>query len=216
MTSPTELVLILVLLTDLITVSIADVRLSIRVVTVQGIALGFLSLLMIEGEFNLNLLVIALGTFVMKGYVFPWLLYRTLRTANVRSESVPSVGFTLSKVIGVLLIVSSFWLASRFGQLADATGLSVLTLPVALATLLCGLFVIVTRRLALMQVLGYLMLENGVFVFGVALAYEDPMLVEMGILLDVFVAVLVMGVAMFHINREFDHIDVERLTELRD
>jgi hydrogenase-4 component E len=67
-----------------------------------------------------------------------------------------------------------------------------------------------------MQVLGYLMLENGVFVFGVALAYEDPILVEMGILLDVFVAVLVMGVAMFHISREFDHIDVERLTELRD
>ena len=121
MTSPTELVLILVLLTDLITVSIADVRLSIRVVTIQGIALGFLSLLMMEDDFNLNLLIIALGTFVMKGYVFPWLLYRTLRTANVRNESVPTVGFTLSKVIGVLLIVSSFWLASRFGQLTEAT-----------------------------------------------------------------------------------------------
>jgi hydrogenase-4 component E len=136
--------------------------------------------------------------------------------ANVRNESVPTVGFTLSKVIGVLLVVSSFWLAARFGQLTDVTHGSALTLPVALSTLLCGLFFIVTRRLALMQVLGYLMLENGVFVFGVALAHEAPMLVEMGILLDVFVAVLVMGVAMFHINREFDHIDVERLTELRD
>jgi hydrogenase-4 component E len=161
-TSPTELILIIVLLTDLVMVGISEVRLSIRVVMVQGVAIGFLPLMMVDGAFNWNLIVIAVGTFVMKGYVFPWLLYRTLRTANVRNESVPTVGFTLSKVIGVVLVVSSFWLASRFGELADVAHLSVLTLPVALATLMCGLFLIVTRRVALMQVLGYLMLENGI------------------------------------------------------
>jgi len=216
MTSLTDIILILVILVDLVMIGIGDVRLSIRAVTAQGVALGFLPLLMFEQGFSLNLLIIAAGTFLMKGYVFPWLLFRSLRTANVRNESVPTLGFTMSKVVGVLLVVSSFWLANRFSQLTDVTHGSDLTLPVALATLLMGLFFIVTRRLALMQVLGYLMLENGVFVFGVALAHEEPLLVEMGILLDVFVAVLVMGVAMFHISREFDHIDVERMAELRD
>ncbi len=216
MTGLSELILILVVLSDLIMVGIGDVRMSIRVVTFQGVMLGLLPLLMFEQGFSLDLLTIAAGTFLMKGYVFPWLLRRTLRSANVSNESVPTLGFTMSKVTGVLLVVNSFWLASRFDAAAGVAHSSDLTLPVALATLLCGLFFIVTRRLALMQVLGYLMLENGVFVFGVALAHEEPLLVEMGILLDVFVAVLVMGVAMFHISREFDHIDVERLTELRD
>src|SRR6185295_7730175 len=104
---------ILVLLADLVMVGIAEVRLSIRVVTLQGVALGFLPLVMAGGAFDWNLVIIAAGTFAMKGYFFPWLLYRTLRTANVRNESVPTVGFTLSKVIGVLLVVGSFWLASR-------------------------------------------------------------------------------------------------------
>ena len=79
-----------------------------------------------------------------------------------------------------------------------------------------GLFLIVSRKTALMQVVGYLVLENGIYIFGMALAQEEPLLVEMGILLDVFVAVFVMGIAIFHISREFDHIDVDQLTSLKD
>jgi hydrogenase-4 component E len=93
---------------------------------------------------------------------------------------------------------------------------SPLVLPLALATILIGLFLIVSRRKAIMQVVGYLVLENGVFIFGVALAQEEPFLVEMGVLLDVFVAVFIMGIMIFHISREFDHIDVDQLTSLKD
>jgi len=67
-----------------------------------------------------------------------------------------------------------------------------------------------------MQVVGYLVLENGSYIFGVALAQDEPFLVEMGVLLDIFVAVFAMGIAIFHINREFDHIDVDQLTSLKD
>ena len=115
-----------------------------------------------------------------------------------------------------MLIGLSFWIGSRFQLPPAVPVVSRLALPVAVATLLSGLFVIVTRRQALMQVLGYLVLENGIFVFGLALAHEEPLLVEMGILLDIFVAVFVMGIAVFHISREFEHIDVEKLSELRD
>jgi hydrogenase-4 component E len=89
-------------------------------------------------------------------------------------------------------------------------------LPVALTTILCGFLLIVSRRQALSQVVGYLVLENGIYIFGTALAHEEPLLVEMGVLLDVLVAVLVMGVAVFHISREFHHIDVDQLSQLKD
>lgn len=215
MNSPSDFILMLVILINLAVLGIGDVRLCVRTIAVQGVLLGILPLFTGSG-LDVNLLLIAAGTFLMKGLIFPWLLFRTMKTANVPSESVPTMGFTLSKVIAVLLIVASFWLASKFKLLTPIEHGSDLTLPVALATLLSGMFFIISRSLALMQVLGYLMLENGVFVFGVAMAHEEPLLVEMGILLDVFVAVLVMGVAMFHISREFDHIDVQRMTELRD
>ena len=79
-----------------------------------------------------------------------------------------------------------------------------------------GLIVLITRSKALLQVVGYLMLENGVFLFGLTQAERAPFLVEVGVLLDVFVGVFIMGIVVFHINREFDSLDSTRLTELRD
>jgi len=78
-----------------------------------------------------------------------------------------------------------------------------------------GLFVIVTRRTAAKQVLGYLSMENGIYAFGMAFVREEPFLVGVGILLDAFMAVFVMGIAIFHINREFDHIEVDQLDTLK-
>jgi hydrogenase-4 component E len=113
-----------------------------------------------------------------------------------------------------LLLALSFWVTSRFTIPRPMP--SPLALPLALSTMLTGLFVIVSRFNALNQVVGFLVLENGVYMFGLLLAPEVPFLVEMGILLDVFVAVFVMGITIFHISREFEHIDVEQLTTLRD
>ena len=81
---------------------------------------------------------------------------------------------------------------------------------------LVGLFVIISRKKALTQVLGYLVLENGIYAFGVGIAQSAPLIVELGVLLDVFVAVFVMGITIFHINRQFDHIDTDRMAFLRD
>jgi hydrogenase-4 component E len=91
-----------------------------------------------------------------------------------------------------------------------------LLVPVALATLLSGLLVLVTRSKAITQVVGYLMLENGVYLFGLTLVDRISFLVEIGVLLDVFVAVFIMGIVVFHINREFDSISAENLVELKE
>ena len=82
--------------------------------------------------------------------------------------------------------------------------------------MLLGFLILVTRRKAVTQVVGYLMLDNGIFIFGQTLAEAVPMVVELGILLDLLVAVFVMGIAIHHISREFDHIDTRALASLRD
>jgi hydrogenase-4 component E len=105
------------------------------------------------------------------------------------------------------------WFSSRLAIPEATAGKGVIA--AAFFTIMTGLFLIITRKKALTQVLGYLVLENGIFVFGASLAQKQPLIVELGILLDVFVAVFVMGIAMFHINREFDHIDTDQLTTLR-
>ena len=88
-------------------------------------------------------------------------------------------------------------------------------LEAAIFLVAIGLFLIVSRRNALMQVIGYLVIENGIFVFAVITVAETPLLVELGILLDAFVAVFVMGIAVFHITREFGTADVDLLTTLK-
>lgn len=78
-----------------------------------------------------------------------------------------------------------------------------------------GLFLVIARRTAVNQVLGYLVLENGIYAFSLAMVRDVPFLVEIGVLMDMFVAVFVMGIAIYRINSEFDHIDSDRLTKLR-
>jgi hydrogenase-4 component E len=214
MNSAAGLILIFVTLIDLLLLGTGRLRSCIRIVAVQGAIIGLLPLLVSRDGFSLRLSLVALVTIALKGVVFPRLLLRSMRSANVRREVDPVIGYTTSILTGVVLAGGSFWMASRM-QL-PIVPVSDLVLPVALTTILCGFLLIVSRRQALSQVVGYLVLENGIYIFGTALAHEEPLLVEMGILLDVLVAVLVMGVAIFHISREFDHIEVDQLTRLRD
>ncbi|HEX9106259.1 MAG TPA: hypothetical protein VF832_03515, partial [Longimicrobiales bacterium] len=91
-----------------------------------------------------------------------------------------------------------------------------LLVPTALSTVWTGLLLVMTRRKAVAQVLGFLVVENGIFVFGLLLSDFMPLMVEAGVLLDLLAAVFVMGIVMFHINREFASLDTRRLTSLRD
>jgi hydrogenase-4 component E len=214
MNSPSSVILILVILFNLVLLGTGRLRSCIRVVAAQGVLIGMLPLLVSSDGFSLRLTLVAALSVALKGVVFPRLLLRSMRSANVRHEVDPVIGYTASILTGVVLTGASFWMASRLRL--PIVPVSDLVLPVALTTILCGFLLIVSRRQALSQVVGYLVLENGIYIFGTALAHEEPLLVEMGILLDVFVAVLVMGVAVFHISREFDHIDVDQLSRLKD
>lgn len=214
MTGWLELLLVLLVLTNLALVGASRLGMCIRVVALQGVLLGLFPLLVHAGELTLRVSLIAAGSIAVKGIAFPLLMFRALREARIRREVEPFVGFTLSTIVSVLALASAFWISARL-PFQDPVA-SRLIAPVAFFTILNGLFLIVSRRKAVSQVLGYLVMENGIYVFGVALVEEVPFVVELGILLDVFVAIFVMGIAIFHINREFDHFDADRLTTLRD
>lgn len=208
----TDIIMVLLILTNMVVLGSSRLRACIRVVAAQGVALGILPLL-IHG-FEPQLLVFAVLSVLLKGVVFPLMLWRTLRQLNVWREEDPYVGYGLSLLIGPIALAFSYWISTRLPMPFSVH--SSMLIPVALFTLIVGLFLIVSRKKALMQVLGYLVLENGIYAFGMAIANQQPLLIEMGILLDVFVGVFVMGIAIFHISRQFDHINTDQLSTLRD
>src|SRR5207253_10861599 len=133
-----------------------------------------------------RLVVIVVIATALGSVVFPVLLLRAVRTARVAREAAPPVGYTASILVGVGLLAVCLW-GVRYGNLRlPHEGANPLELPVAAFTLLSGLFLIVARNNALNQVVGYLVMENGIFLAGLSTAMEIPLLIEMGILLDVF------------------------------
>ncbi len=208
-----DALLVFLLLTNLVLLGSGLLNASIRVVAVQGVALSCLPLAVMEPAWAVRAALLALLMIVLKGLVFPSLLRRTQRVADVHHEAHPPVGYTASLVLGVVLLALAFWLAVRLQNIG--LGMAALGLATAFFTMLTGLFLIVGRRTALNQVLGFLVLENGMYVFGLAAVGHIHWLVELGVLLDVLVAVFIMGIAIDHISREFDHMDVDQLDQLK-
>jgi hydrogenase-4 component E len=213
-TTIAELPVVLIVLTDLALLASSRLHACIRLVGVQGVVLGVLPLLSAPDPWSWRPLLLATCGTLIKGILFPWLLRRAADRARVRREVEPFVGYPTSLAIGIVFLPVSFWMSSRLQM--PIREVSPLMVPVAFSAILTGLLLIVSRRKAITQVLGYLVLENGIFGFGVAVLHEGPVWIELAILLDVLVAVFVMGIAIHHISTAFDTIDVDRFTELRD
>jgi len=205
--------LVLAVLTNFLLVGSSRITSCIRQASVQGVLVGLFFMTAHFDDLSFGVVAMTGISVVLKGVVFPWLLYRTLEEIEIKKEIEPYVGYTLSLALAVLALGTSFWLSARLPSEGHA---SALALPVGFFTFFTGLFLIVSRKKALTQVLGYLVMENGVFVIGAVLAQDSPLLVEFGILLDALVAVFVMGLTIFHINRTFDSIDTDQLTNLRE
>jgi len=207
----TEPLLLAIVLADFAVLATSRLSACIRALAVQGALLGVLSVA-IDEPISLHALVLGAGTIAIKAIALPWFLRWAMREAAVRREVEPAIGYMASLAIGAVAVGLSFAVASR---LPAATGAGSLV-PVAFATLLVGLLVLTTRSKAITQVVGYLMLENGVYLFGLTQVRRIAFLVEVGVLLDVFVAVFIMGIVVFHINREFDSISSANLVELKE
>ena len=207
-----ELILLLVVLTNFWVLGTTRLSSTIRATAVQGALLATLPLFLYS-HLSVHIIGLAIGTLLVKAFVLPHFLTRAIREAAVRREIEPLIGFTASLMLGAAAVALSFAIAPRL----ELPGVrSEMLIPVALSTVIIGLIVLTTRNKAVTQVVGYLILENGIYAFGLSQAERVPFLVELGVLLDVFAGVFIMGIVVFHINREFDSLDSARLTELRD
>ena len=196
-------------------IALASLRLPsmIGAAALQGMVLGLIPLLLNrEGSW----LVAAVGvlTIAIKGFVIPSLLRHAMRAARIDREVQPLLGPIPSLLLGAAAAIGAVAVGGAMPLRPDHPGS--LLLPGSLATLVCGLMLLVVRTKAVSQVCAYLILENGVFLFGMLLIDVTPLVVEAGILLDLTVAVFVIGIIMDRIQREFDSLDTRRLTVLRE
>lgn len=185
----------------------------IRVVAVQGMVLGIMPLV-IENEVRVLALAMAAATVVMKGFVIPGLLRRAMRTANIDRDLYPLIGFVPSLLLGAAGMIGAVVTARHLPLLPEHH--ESLLVAGAMASVLTGLLLLIARSKAISQVCGYLILENGIYLFGLLLIHSVPLLVEGGILLDLTVAVFVIGIIVDRIQRAFDTLDTRKLTVLRE
>jgi hydrogenase-4 component E len=206
--------LIVTLALNFVALGVSRIRAVINTVALQGILLGIMPLLLPHHEIGVRNILLIVVTVGLKGFVIPGFLVRAMREANIQHEVNPVVNYMSSLLLGAvgtgLALVFSYTL-----PLAENDA-GYLVVPASLATVWTGFLMLTTRRKAIMQVLGYLLLENGFFLFGLLLLEAMPFLVEIGVLLDLFTGVFVMGIIIYHINREFASTSTEHLTELKE
>jgi len=186
----------------------------IRVLVMQAVILTGVAWLTHRHNMDIHLIIMLSINIILKAVALPWMLTRVANKTLVSREIDPIVGYTASLIIGALLLGISVLISQPL--YLSHTAIENFFLPVSLFTIFSGLFMIVARKKAITQVLGYMVMENGIYTFGMAMAINEPFIVELSVLLDIFVAVLIMGLAIFHINREFHHMDTNRLSVLRD
>jgi hydrogenase-4 component E len=205
--------LVIVLLLNFFLLGTSRLQAVINASAMQGVLLGVLTLCVHEG-FGVWIVLITLVTVVVKGVLIPGMLLRAIRDAAIRREIEPFIGFLPCLLFGALGTGASLIFARTLPLAKEHVGS--LLVPAAMATVWTGFLVLTTRRKAINQVVGYLVLENGIYIMGLTLLHAMPFMVEMGVLLDLFVAIFVMGIILNHIRREFSSLDTAHLSALKE
>jgi hydrogenase-4 component E len=204
--------LVLCLLINFIVLGTSRLAFSVRAVAFQGVLLGILPALV--HPFSWHLVLIVVSIILVKGGLIPVLIIRAIRQAEIQREFVPFIGYIPSLVLGALFTALAFIFAAKLPLAPEHEGL--LFVPASIATVMSGFLILMGRRKAISQVIGYLLMENGIFIFGLLLADAMPLMVEAGALLDLLVGIFVMGIVINHISREFSTLDTSRLSTLRE
>jgi hydrogenase-4 component E len=153
-------------------------------------------------------------TLVLKVMLIPWILHRIIDRLNVRWDVETLINIPMTMLIGILLVIFAFNLALPISALSSSIARG--TLGIALACMLLSFMMMITRSKAVPQVIGFLSMENGLFFAATAATYGMPMVVELGIALDVLVGILILGVFLFQIRERFDSLDIRNLEKLKE
>ncbi len=206
-------VLLIVFLISLFYLSIAN-RMStyVNVLAFQGILLFLVAFLELKNINTLNLILILLETIIFKSLAVPLFLNYVLKRNHITREAEPFVPNFISLIITTVIVIVTILLSNTMKE----GSLDKMFFVVALSTLFTGLYFIASRRKIITHVMGYLIIENGVFILSLAVGSEMPMLVNLGIMLDIFASVLILGIFLNKIGDVFKDIDVDQLSNLKD
>lgn len=193
-------------------VSFRSLHLGIRTYAAQSILLGLAALLMGLGNLQSHTIIISLFTLVVKGFIIPWFLFKVMEKVKIKSEMDPFINFPLSLFGSVGLTLLSYTVMKRI-LMNDPFVLSGFSL--ALSFMFIGLLLMVGRKKAITQVLGLLTVENGLFIAALSTSFQMPMIVELGLVFDLLVAVIVLGLIVFRIQKTFGSINTEHLSRLK-
>jgi hydrogenase-4 component E len=205
--------LVVVLLLNFMLLGTSRLGAAISGSALQGVVLGVLTVF-VHGALAPRPLLVGAAAVFIKGMLIPALLQRALRDAAIRREIEPFVGYVPSLLLGAVATGAALLFTSALPLAHEHV--DSLLIPSSLATALVGFIVLTSRRKAITQVVGYLVLENGIFIMGLTLHEAMPTLVEIGVLLDLLVAMFVIGIVIDHIHREFASLDVTRLEALKE
>jgi len=186
----------------------------IHLYTLQGLVLAATAAVMGYATHQPHLYVSACLTLALKVFLIPWLLHRAITRLNVRWDVEMLINVPITLLAGIVLVIFAFNIAAPIAELSASIARG--TLGIALACVLLSLMMMITRSKAVPQVIGFLALENGLFFAATAATYGMPMVVELGIALDVLVGILILGVFLFQIRQQFDSLDIRHLEKLKD
>ena len=203
-----------ILLTAVLTLWRRDLAAIIRLLMIQGVLIAGLALLLGVNENSTELYLAALGVFILKAVVLPAILRRVLADSGEVRETAPLVNVTASLLAAAVLTLLAYVLSGPLVALAPSAATR--ALPVGIAVVLLGFFVLVTRRRALSQVIGFLLLDNGITVTAFLATSGVPLVVELGVSLDVFLVVIVLQIVAARMRMAFGTTDLDGLSELRD
>ncbi|MBA4356366.1 MAG: hydrogenase [Desulfovibrio sp.] len=213
MTSLLNTILVVVLVLNLFALGASRIQAVIRIAAAQGAILGLIPLL-VPGPLRLPAVLMVIATMAIKGVIIPGIMMRALRDAAIKREVEPLIGRLPSTVLGALAILLALLFADQLPLASQHE--EVLLVPASMATVLVGFILLTTRFSALNQIVGYLVLENGIFIFGMLLVEAMPLIVELGVLLDLVVGIFVICIIVNHINRAFFSLDTRRLASLKE
>ena len=206
-------VLLITFIITLFYMAIANRMLTyLKVLAFQGVLLFVVVFLQLKEINTVNLALILLETIVFKSVAVPLFMAHVLKRNNITRESEPFLPNFVSLIITTFIVVVTILLAN---EVKDSK-LDKIFFVVALSSLFTGLYFIATRRKIITHVIGYLIIENGVFVLSLAVGNEMPMLVNLGIMLDIFASVLILGIFLNKIGDVFKDVDVNQLSSLKD
>jgi hydrogenase-4 component E len=186
----------------------------IKMLAWQGAALAASTAIVAWSTGQTHLYYSALLTLALKVILIPWVLHQLIDRLFIRWDIETLINIPTTMLMGIGLVIFAFALATPISQMA--TTLTRSTLGIALASVLLSFLMMIVRQKAVPQVIGFLAMENGLFFAATSATYGMPLVVELGVALDVLVGTFIFGIFFFHIRERFDSLDIRHMEKLKE